>query len=429
MLISKGIRYEIFKTREIMKRIQINFKASTKQKEISQFLSKYGIFIRNVGIMEIPSDSKYNKLSNFRRVNPRLVPYVLNNTPNIEEFEHKPAFRGIPRIEKTIKKPFILKKLRHLSILTNDVVNFISNAKEVKNLKTLKVDQYEIDLSQILTDFILSQDSLKELTIKSSYTGQSQPFPSSDISKLVKFKLTKFEFTRNNHNEVDKNFLKFLVTQAETLEDLCLSGPFPLEIYNFVLKRCKNLTKLELFGKTNFNDSPEILNTNSVLEKLRFFSVAILKLDSVYEKFPNLNSVKCGLLVNVDGVFDKLESLEIYFLDCRFIYNFKLHSLKELKVIHSIEGEFLENFLKTIPNLEHFEFIGHGNFSLYFDILKNVKNLKRLQNLKIFTYESKKIIFMDFCCQTITVKRIFLRDKNFLKFVNINFNNFEVLYF
>jgi len=81
MSVSKRFRDLVFETSQCMMKIKIVFKNKIKQDEISQFLTEKGKCFKTLVIQIHPLDFD----SNDRK----LVSYILDQTPNLEQFIHE----------------------------------------------------------------------------------------------------------------------------------------------------------------------------------------------------------------------------------------------------------------------------------------------------------------------------------------------------
>lgn len=370
MLLSTDIKDFIYKTPKIMHKIQIAFKSDINLEEISQFLDERGKFIKNIKIQE---NFKENKI-----IDPLLIPVILNKCPNIEKFTHAshPDY-SVMKTEKIVKYPFELLRLKHLIIETDESGNFIANARNIKNLETLKCFHHKLPINENLTDFLCQQENLKELSLKYSILYAPKSFPTRDIRKEIKFKLNKLNYSINSR-QFSPNFIKFLEKQAENLIELNLFGIIELEIYEIIFKKCKNLEKLSIFpqeGSYSYTND----HHDWMLSNLRYFESEKLRFDYVYKKFPNIDSIKCSQIEKVEGTFEKLLNLDIKNLNENKFISIMLPNLRTLNV-SSVDLSTFEQLIRNSQKIESISVIDYSKC----DKSKTFLNiLKKLQKLKL----------------------------------------------
>jgi len=412
MLSSKYIQDLILKTPEIMRKIKYSFRADIDIAEIAKFFSEKGKYIRKIGITNF-SDPDRNTVTN----NPLLISYIANQAPNLEDFacEYHTCY---DISENTIYNPFYMPRLKHLS-LKDQLPNFITNAQNIVNLETLTLG-YDLGYVKPVVDFLCQQKDLKEL----NFNDDSKLFKSRDISNDVKFNLTTLG-CYDHYNQKSQNFINFLKRQAGSLEELNICGPLNLELFEIIFTKCKNLRKM---FSCSFFDSPAFENVNSdwTLNNLRHFNgrnvILESKLNLVYAMFPNLVSLKCYELKIIEGTFDKLESLEVEYINCREIQNCKFPNLKNLSLC-SVDFRW-EQFARNIPKLEKFKLSEASDFSQFLILLKSLKYFNNIKNFVIINRYTENKVSINTNSKVVEISEIFFKDRQeILNILEENFKN------
>lgn len=424
MLVSKHIRNLILKSSKIISKIRFVFKISATNEEVSEFLSEYGCVMKSLKIKKIPF---LEDLKGYKDPNPQLVRFLLSHTPNLEEFAFHSEKFGAPGLTSGI---FDMPKLKSLTISSNDIENFIKSATNLKNIKSLTVSLKDLSSNDILRDFIFQFKDLKELSL---LINSRTKFSSHNISHLVPFRLTKLEVHSQNDDELDKNFLEFLKTQAATLKELRISGELDYECIDFIFINCKGLDSLAFnLRHKNINQLLSLPKPEWTSTKLKNFDCGYLKLKLLFSKFPNIKTISCCGLINSTGTFSSLESLEVSILACDSVFFFKLPNLTKLTVSHNMYGQHWKEFTETVPNLEHFVVKHFKSDSFFKDVLEylkiGLKYWKNFKTLKIISHDKERWIFMEFSSQTIKLHKSLSNEKEILRFLKKSFGNFEVVY-
>jgi len=107
---------------------------------------------------------------------------------------------------------------------------------------------------------------------------------------------------------------------------------FDTEFYEIIFGKSKNLKKLTLLP---FNEFPSDLGDNSHwnLRDLKYFEIHRVDeqvFNLIRNNFPNLQTLKCGYFRDVNGTFEKLETLDVDVFHP--IKNTKFPNLKNLFV-------------------------------------------------------------------------------------------------
>jgi len=418
MLLSKEIRDLILTTSKIMNKFIIVFKSDINQDEISHFLTKYGKFMKVI------------KFKDETEINSEDLVYILSQVPNLEELlcedssrNHKsqPEHYG-NNLKKSclplffwqcFKYPFQsdsvefirgnifgLPKLSKLTIMNENLIHVLKNVENIKNLEKLTIYSFEDNDDEFLTNFVVQQDSLKELSLINREDSVSKRFPSRDISNEVKFNLTKLEYHFGYCEEFD-NFLSFFKIQAENLTELKVDGSVNYEIIETIVRNCKKVESLGLM----IEDDHFIMNVNKIpgwiMENVKYFKTVSAyqwELRIISWKFPNLKTLNCYFMINVIGELDDLITLETRCFSCaknsRSYFSFK--NLENF-ITGIITNKDLEEFLASAPNLRHFTLkkfcVQDGEWPDFLLMIKRLKSEENIETLKIY-FESYFEIFV-----------------------------------
>lgn len=372
LLLVPRIREFVFKTPKCMRKIKIVFQKHIHQEDIAQFLKEKGEFLRIVVI--------------FRNCKePILVPYTLNQTPNLEEFvyEHdEKSLLEVMKCDEIVDCSFELPLLKSLKLVGEVWLNFISNAKHIENLEILKLKRFSCKFNDTLTRFLCDQKNLKELSIENAREGFSEStlksFPSWDISSEIKFKLTRFEY----FNSPSENLYKFVESQSKDLQELLLNDFLSPQLCDLIFKKCKNLVKLTLFSSTKF--PLQIFDFSEwILNDLKCFQTTLSVRDgfNLFQKiFPNLKSLKCEFFKHPVGIFENLEILDVY-----SYFNIRNIEMPNLKTLFVRRMTMLyESIVLRAPNLEIIEVEATNLYVL----IKIIRDLKKLEKLQVFRARS-----------------------------------------
>jgi len=125
------------------------------------------------------------------------------------------------------------------------------------------------------------------------------------------------------------------------------------------------------------------------------YSFSTLNLNLVYEKFPNLESIKSNNLTDIHGTFDKIFKLEVKTILAENFQNLKFPNLKILSV-KCIENIKNENFwINIIQNILNIESLHINSIKVKTDreiILKFIKNFISLKYFEIWYFVEYKIV-------------------------------------
>jgi hypothetical protein len=254
----------------------------------------------------------------------------------------------------------------------------------------------------------------------------------NDISSIVKFKLKKLElpFTVT----ISENLKKFLLTQADNLKELTADDD---EILKFALENFKNLKKLKTSVSSVIYEEFE---TKLSLDSVEHFELdyEAANLTKIYQKFPNLKSLKCEKLSGISGTFEKLIELEVNILYFGMILNLKLPNLRKLKIgITKINASYPTNqiayrswnkFIKNIPNIENLiveKICEEIDLALILMAVKNLKNLKIFKG-NVFEEIDHKIL-VNFEEKSIDLDEFLYSEcKTFAIVVNMQYDDFDL---
>ncbi|KAL7012262.1 hypothetical protein ACKWTF_014725 [Chironomus riparius] len=397
MLACKRFRNLILKSQKIMKNVLITFESEAKLDEILDFLNIFGGSIKSLKIN-----------------NSQFLTFILKSVPNLEELKFSMK-------EKLPINPssFSLPNLKTLS-LTGKISSFISHAKVVNHLKTLKIINYDYNDSEFLTNFVAQQENLEELSIYDyESSGHSALFPTRDISQDCK--LSKFLNISHFCRGYNENFPTFLASQLDTLEELNLFGVLSPEILEIIFKNGnKKLKKLILslnfqsFELCQFDEPHWVLPT---VQQYSTHNASALEFHRTLKRFPNLNSLRFSRLSDVTATLPQIESFYLVNLYCDKLLDLKMPNLKLLTVQH-LDENGIEEFSHNIPNLEIFAFDQHF-LKNDLSFLRHFKNLKRFEFhfgspslLRILVNYSEKIVYSDRICS----KNLVNYRRNFVDF-------------
>ncbi|KAL7043442.1 hypothetical protein ACKWTF_001504 [Chironomus riparius] len=378
MLVSQEVRDFIFTTPKIMKRFLV--KLDFEWYEAIDFIQQRGKFIRHLDLDIGCQDRKHLK-------------FILNQMPNLESLSYNSldfAVGGYCTDDDDIpteKNLATLTKLKNLKINQNDLKDFMEGTKNVTNLDKLIVYGDDAQNQDLLTDFVVQQNKLKELNLSNRSFSGFITFPVRDIFSEVKFRLKSFRLSYYN-NYGFFNYTKFLQSQAESLEELDLEYTPGQEVFDVIFGDLKNLKKLTLdpyYGAPIFSDFYQHYRRDSVRVYEDKFVLGV-NTQKVFSRFPNLETLKCVKFNEAVGRFDKLATLDIQHLNCTFLINLELPNLKNL-TIQKVSRIYFENlwrrFASNVQNVEH---ITIKRIKKSSDLIYIVKNLNMFRNLKTFKF-------------------------------------------
>lgn len=386
MELSKEIRYSLFRTPKIAKKIKLVITKLRCTQNILEFVKYFGGFIRYLSL-------------NFGGRSDYTIKYVLNHVPNLNELEYENPDElynyGFDSIFNTIEKveePVEVPRLKKLKLTTNNFNEFIKNIKNLGNLEEFLVNLKQNNDGENLTKFLMEQQNLKKLCIKFKLTRNPIDFLSEDISQNTKFHLEVLKLKFNHKS--DTNFMNFFRSQASSLEELdvkCSSEEF----FKILFEKCKKLTKLTFYGKhlQIYSD----LFSHCTLRNLKYltnYNNSAQNLNLVYEKFPNLKYLKCSQLDDINGTFEKLVKLEINTVFVENFRNLKLPNLTYMliKSLEKISNEiYWLTFIQNMPNLENLQIHSlkcKTDQKIIFKFIKNLINLKYFEIWYFVEYEA-----------------------------------------
>jgi len=139
------------------------------------------------------------------------------------------------------------------------------------------------------------------------------------------------------------------------------------------------------------NNCPDKIYRSDYVEYFEDRNSEPPNLKLLYEKFPNLKSIKCEIFSYVRGTFENLTTLQVHCFCYGTLNDLKLPNLKILKIIfHRIQNIYKQerinkdlwnNFIKNIPKVEHFSI---EEVYEEIDLVCILKSLRILKNLKTF---------------------------------------------
>ncbi|XP_070505271.1 telomerase component p95-like [Chironomus tepperi] len=430
MLLSKTIRNSIFKTPEIMRKIIVNLSCS----ESSKFLDFRGHSIRCLRIQSFQDGTLqtiFSKVPNLEELtfkNGQLNDrFSRQNSILIHDFDKNNNPKDILDESSRAELP----NLKILELRSSNFEMFTKCTQNVTKLEKFTIYMTELNHSDSIAEFVAHQSSLTDLNLTNISQLHVFDFPYQLICSKAAFKLKILKIIRI------KCDVKFLESQLENLEELELTEVDSINTLEIILKKSRKLRKLSLGSVAcSWLLLPDFMDLK--LQTLKFYEDRNSKgveLDKIYAKFPNLLSLKCLQLTPVDGIFDVLESLEVFVLDCQKLLNLQLNSLKNLtivKISKFSDPKLFEKFTKNIKNIEnltikHIE--DHHNIPSILKCLKEFKNLKTFK-LKQASYYDDYEITIDTKERTVkTLRSSVEKNQEILKVLNENFEDFEFFEF
>lgn len=316
------------------------------------------------------------------------------------------------------------------------------------NLETIQLDDfipYTHAVPEHIKDFLKSKKNLKTLVIDSTVGYIDH------LSKLLDgsmpFQLTHLSFNNNYHGLSENSFLKFMETQAATVNSLELHGPFNIHVYKLIFSTFTNLKSLSLHignlpKRISFYE--ELKKMKSV-KKLSLRSGFIFEYDLCFEAFirclPNITELKlCGDCDNKTIQFISSSLLNLEKLSIKHFVDFSdvqlpmhLHSLKieELNIDKQLHwdkftknfSQITELFVNSISKIDR-NIDDPINFIRMF--VKSLKSFK-LQVLKIgkdFPFIEELV---DILHESHSVAEILDLDESMALKMQYNLNSFSVL--
>ncbi|CAG9810726.1 unnamed protein product [Chironomus riparius] len=368
-ILSQEIRSMIFGVPDVMKKIRINFSNDINFEDGLMFLKIRGKYIRNMNFEPI-----WGSL--------QCLNYIWKFVPNLEELSIKTFESEADKVAAVMNE--INNKLECNRQDVSDLTDLQGCGINLKKIRILSIDALEVDDKEILTNLIVQQKNLKELTI--NIVSVNDPvFPCRDVSLEVAFKLKTLKLSIPNINQ--ELFINFLNTQTQNLEELDISSTTNHKIFEFIFENFKNLKKFTI----DENGSDIILDNrfpDLKLENLKYFhdknqnGTIVIKL---FVRFPNIETLKCCDTMQATGTYPKLTTLDVSEVYWPRIRNLKLPNLKNLfikKIDKCDDDYYWTHFAANFLNVENItvEKVGYENK----DVLRFVKNLKLFTKLKTF---------------------------------------------
>lgn len=345
--------------------------------------------------------------------------------PLLEEFEISVAAHTSNNSE--LVRPSTLKHLKALNI---DDCNF-TTLKYLMPVNVAKLEMCNIrfyeetsigELDTQLTNFIMSAKKLENLCLG---PDSFKLFFRNPILEVIPFQLKIFNFdgSHRENDEMNHNLIRFLKSQAESLEELSfgsISTDLIVTMFN-TLKKLKSISLIPYYLPTDEHFYKQLRPSKSIT-KFTAFSTK-----SASARFPNETSAKgiLGNLPNLEELIDmridletldilsfialknpKLKRLAIHNLtpaeDVKFLFlNFldikdyedlsdilafvRRHpSIKTLNLGYIYDNAITIEMFKTLMNdskIEHFILV--GDYSDLAPIVESIVHHKRLKSIEV----------------------------------------------
>ncbi|KAL7012261.1 hypothetical protein ACKWTF_014724 [Chironomus riparius] len=380
MLLSKDVNSFIFRTPKIINKFKFNLDCIEDPEATYNFMRFKG---RHVKSMTITYDlNSYGIWRMYLIAAPKLEELVLTNKDSrvLPELVQDwmtlwmPLWHAIP-----------LSGLKSLKIELRDLQYFIRFTKEVKTLEKLSIFISTSTDQSFMTEFILQQDNLKELNITVAVMGPDVKFPTRDITKDIKFKLKTLKILSNRKRISNLQLDRFLVTQANSLEELEFdSSPSDRTLVS-IFYRFKNLKKFRLQTDST---SMMIRNARFFMRKLKVvtdfedMNTSGVSLTNVFHVLPNLVTLKCIYLNNSAGCFTTLNDLDVNNLKISNLKHVRMDNLKKLtvkKLMEVNDDVAWLKFVETVGSVDTLAIKGIENIENLPIVLNNLKSFKKLQ--------------------------------------------------
>ncbi|CAG9810732.1 unnamed protein product [Chironomus riparius] len=433
MLLSKNIRDSIFKTSKIMRKVLVSLNSS----EASEFLNFRGNSIR---CLKIQSHNEDNLKLIFRKV-PNLEELTFKNNQFTDKFTRQSSIiqQELDKYNKIVeglddKLPSDLRNLKVLEIRLANFEMFTKSTKNITKLEKFTIYLTELRDDELLLKFLNQQSILKELIVINISQFHIIDFPCLNFCVEVKFRLKILKLIRI---KFDNYLARFLESQLESLKELELTEVGNHETLEAMFMKSRKLKKLSLgavaCSMIFANDFPDLRMQS--LETYEDRNSKGVELDKIYERFPNLLNLKCLQLMPINGIFDKIVSLELFVLDCQKLKDLQLKSLSILtiiKVSRFSDATIWEKFTKNIKNIEILTIKHVEDLHNIPQILKHLKNFQRLQTFKLkqASYYDDYEITIDTKLKTVkTLRSSVEKNQEILKVLHENFDDFEFFEF
>lgn len=177
-------------------------------------------------------------------------------------------------------------------------------------------------------------------------------------SELVNLKLKKLFLHLSNSSQENANFNNFLITQAQTVEEIIALGRVMPQYFKTIFSKLKKIKKLYI----NFHSLPSDksfyaqLKPIHSLKEIKFVSPSLGVIDvskGLLGNFPNLETLKTSFVMNSEV------------LPFMAINNPKLVNLRILRIDYAISPEVKFKFLK------YFHVDSEGNFNHVVEFVAN----------------------------------------------------------
>ena len=245
--LSKTIRQLMLSSPKFFKKHQLFLESIVTVEEVFKFLSNFG---GNIKALKIKGNE----------IEQKLLTFIMKNVANLEELIFETDYTLNSSKLNMPERIFELPQLKKLTFPNDNFRDFILDCKNLNNLESLSIYDHSNEHDDLLTDFIVKLNNLKEFNlIYYNYKKNPEKFPTRDISGEVNFRLTKFSHPLNYNygpNPVNENLINFFAIQAASLKELSLMGDQVHDIYRLMFKYSKNLHKLTVHRSEDSEDSP-----------------------------------------------------------------------------------------------------------------------------------------------------------------------------
>ncbi|KAL7012281.1 hypothetical protein ACKWTF_014741 [Chironomus riparius] len=379
-------------------------------------------------------DNQEGKLVNLSSLPTEIIIKIISSLDDIQDIRNcmllsKNIRDSIFKTSKIMRK--VLVSLN--SSEASEFLNFRGNS-----IRCLKIQSHNEDNLKLIFRKV---PNLEELTFKNNqftdkFTRQSSIIQQEldKYNKIVEGLDDKLPSDLRNLKVLE---IRFLESQLESLKELELTEVGNHETLEAMFMKSRKLKKLSLgavaCSMIFANDFPDLRMQS--LETYEDRNSKGVELDKIYERFPNLLNLKCLQLMPINGIFDKIVSLELFVLDCQKLKDLQLKSLSILtivKVSRFSDARIWEKFTKNIKNIEILTIKHVEDLHNIPQILKHLKNFQRLQTFKLkqASYYDDYEITIDTKLKTVkTLRSSVEKNQEILKVLHENFDDFEFFEF
>lgn len=288
----------------------------------------------------------------------------------------------------------LLPKLEILQIAASQygILKCLTNAK----LKTLKVINSKYSYSHrcdTLEDFLMTQDKLKELALRSVYTSHSMLFSSPALNFAMPFQLTRLSLLYMKLMETSyKNLVKFVEKHSKSLLELELGHQFPPAIYECLFNKMTHLTTLNIM-------IDEIPQDEGLLDRLKK-NLSIKNL--TIKQTPGQTLEKILLFRSFLNLVPNVTSVSVLPHGRREILDALSEALGQLKLLQL--NEYVEDFCNV-----YFPSLNALHISLLFGKMRwetISRYLPRLTELTVQSFEVDLDWVVDDCRRIVEVEKM-----------------------